>query len=81
MSRCTAIPRPNTTNLSIKRAKNMISLGITRCFSFDFDKKVATFDIIVPEVVLKSDYEINGKILLLPVYGKGLSTIQLSNYL
>lgn len=41
------------------------------CFSMDFDKKVLTFDGKVPEVSIKGIYDMEGRILVIPVKGKG----------
>ena len=41
----------------------------------DVEKKTARIECTFPKVKILADYDVNGKILLLPVYGKGPATI------
>ncbi|CAG9767575.1 unnamed protein product [Ceutorhynchus assimilis] len=47
--------------------------------NMDFDKKKLTFSTAVPLLTQKATYNIDGKILMLPVRGTGPSTLQLQN--
>lgn len=40
-------------------------------FRFDTDSKILKLDCVVPNFRLEFDYEINGQILQISVYGKG----------
>ncbi|RZC34513.1 takeout-like [Asbolus verrucosus] len=53
----------------------------TECSKFDmnFESKVVTMECQAPQIRMEFQYEINGKILLLPIYGKGPGTITLDN--
>ncbi|GFG38868.1 hypothetical protein Cfor_02175 [Coptotermes formosanus] len=46
---------------------------------FDFDKKHVVFDSRVPLMVILGKYEIGGRILILPISGKGDINITLTN--
>ncbi|XP_044260826.1 protein takeout-like [Tribolium madens] len=48
-------------------------------FRFDFEKKVLDASSFIPEIKKLCDYELNGKVLLLPIVGTGKSTIILRN--
>ncbi|XP_044261043.1 protein takeout-like [Tribolium madens] len=48
-------------------------------FEFDFDKKILHFVGTFPDITKKCDYELDGKVLLLPIRGSGKSTIVLEN--
>jgi hypothetical protein len=39
--------------------------------SFDFDKKKITLEVTVPEAHISGRYEVNGKLVALPLSGKG----------
>jgi hypothetical protein len=39
--------------------------------SFDFDKKKITAEVTVPEAQFSGRYELNGKLLTLPISGNG----------
>ncbi|CAG9819734.1 unnamed protein product [Phaedon cochleariae] len=43
----------------------------------DFDKKILTFTTLYPELRQEGKYSVNGKILVIPVFGTGDSVIQL----
>ncbi|RZB39794.1 JHBP domain containing protein, partial [Asbolus verrucosus] len=45
----------------------------------DLEKKTASLDFDFPEIKIQAEYDVNGKILLLPVYGKGPATINLEH--
>ncbi|XP_074039277.1 circadian clock-controlled protein daywake [Leptinotarsa decemlineata] len=47
---------------------------------YDASKKVLKFNSIHPEVIQEADYDFNGKILVIPVYGKGASNVTLENW-
>jgi hypothetical protein len=47
----------------------------------DFEKKTMRMEGSVDQIKLEFDYEINGKILLLPIYGKGPGSIILGDNL
>lgn len=49
-------------------------------FRLDFDKKTLEVKGVFPELVQKSHYKMDGKILLLPIRGEGPSTIVLSKF-
>ena len=46
-------------------------------FRFDLGKKIALLQCTFAEVKTVAEYDVNGKILVLPVYGKGTSTIKM----
>ncbi|XP_076255830.1 circadian clock-controlled protein daywake-like [Rhynchophorus ferrugineus] len=46
---------------------------------FDRDTKVFSFTAVIPKLIQKADYDINGKLLTLPVTGSGSSYLQLDN--
>ncbi|XP_068900517.1 uncharacterized protein [Tenebrio molitor] len=48
-------------------------------FEFDFEGKTLTVAGVVPKIMVECQYEFDGKILLLPIKGKGPSTIVLEN--
>ena len=48
-------------------------------FSFDTTKKHFKVTLKVPQLKIISDYILNGKFLVVPVTGKGKSTIKLGN--
>ncbi|KAJ3650923.1 hypothetical protein Zmor_016998 [Zophobas morio] len=48
-------------------------------FDWDFDAKSMHFRVFVSEVNLRCDYNLDGKVLLLPIRGTGLATIRLTN--
>ncbi|RZC41312.1 JHBP domain containing protein [Asbolus verrucosus] len=48
-------------------------------FQFDFEKKTMNLNGLFPEVSIACDYELDGKILVLPVQGKGRSEITFKN--
>ncbi|KAJ3650891.1 hypothetical protein Zmor_016966 [Zophobas morio] len=50
-----------------------------RQFEFDFEEKVLRNRGTVPEVKMLCEYELNGKVLLLPIVGTGPSTVILKN--
>jgi hypothetical protein len=50
------------------------------CCRFDFDKRHVLYDTTVPILMILGDYEISGRILLLPISGKGAINITLSKY-
>ena len=64
--------------------KNCKLYGISEAkvdeFGFDFEGKFAHGKGLIPEIKMLCDYELNGKILLLPIVGSGSSTIILSEY-
>jgi hypothetical protein len=39
--------------------------------SFDFDKKIITTEVVVPEAHFSGRYEVKGKIVALPITGNG----------
>ncbi|CAH2009117.1 unnamed protein product [Acanthoscelides obtectus] len=45
----------------------------------DWAKKTLEYETLSPLVTQKADYDLNGKIMVFPVYGKGESTIKLSD--
>jgi hypothetical protein len=45
---------------------------------FDFDNKTLEFAGTVPEYILKGEYTLDGKVLLLPVKGEGDTTATMS---
>lgn len=49
--------------------------------SLDLDKKVLTFTMHLPKLVQKAKYEVDGKIMVMPIFGKGDSVISLCEYL
>ncbi|KAJ3651198.1 hypothetical protein Zmor_017250 [Zophobas morio] len=63
--------------------KNMKVYGFSKPeatkFELDLDKKVALLHCTFAEVKIVAEYDVNGKILVLPVYGKGTSTILMEN--
>ncbi|KYB26934.1 protein takeout [Tribolium castaneum] len=48
-------------------------------FEFDFDKKILHILGTFPDITKKCDYELDGKVLLLPIKGTGKSTVVLEN--
>lgn len=49
--------------------------------SFDIDKKILTFTKRVPRIDQKAAYDINGKIMVMPIFGNGNSILTLCKYL
>ncbi|VEN57799.1 unnamed protein product, partial [Callosobruchus maculatus] len=47
--------------------------------SLDWDKKTLEYETVSPQIQQKANYDINGKVMVLPVYGKGESTITLKD--
>ncbi|KAJ8922798.1 hypothetical protein NQ315_007833 [Exocentrus adspersus] len=45
----------------------------------DIDRKVLTFEIFIPSLTQEAHYDINGSILVVPVYGNGKSVQKLFN--
>ena len=45
-----------------------------RC-SFDLENKTWVFDFLIPELDCRCDYQLDGKVLLLPIKGEGNCTI------
>jgi hypothetical protein len=54
------------------------SLSPPFCSRFDFDRNHIMYDTKVPLLTILGDYEISGRILLLPISGKGDINITLS---
>ncbi|XP_018572579.1 circadian clock-controlled protein-like [Anoplophora glabripennis] len=54
------------------------STSVVENAHLDLDKKVLTFAIHLPKLEQKAKYEIDGKVMLMPMFGKGDSLIQLS---
>ncbi|XP_044260824.1 protein takeout-like [Tribolium madens] len=48
-------------------------------FEFDFEKNTLNFDSLISEVTKKCDYQLSGRVLLLPIQGEGESTVVLKN--
>ena len=46
----------------------------------DFDTNVLTLEIEYPTIIFNFDYEIDGKILTIPIKGQGPGQIHLSTY-
>lgn len=44
------------------------------------DKNILTFAILVPKLEQKAKYELDGKVMVMPVFGKGDSHITFSKY-
>ncbi|XP_063926742.1 protein takeout-like [Zophobas morio] len=67
----------------VQHFKNMKVHGFskpeTTKFEFDLGKKIALLQCTFAEVKTVAEYDVNGKILVLPVYGKGTSTIKMEN--
>ncbi|KAJ3618506.1 hypothetical protein MTP99_006486 [Tenebrio molitor] len=63
--------------------KNVKIYGFTKPestkFEIDLEKKTAKLEMIVPEIKILAEYDVNGKILLLPVYGEGPGTVIMKN--
>jgi hypothetical protein len=51
---------------------------LTTVHRIDLEKKTAKLEMIVPEIKILAEYDVNGKILLLPVYGEGPGTVIMS---
>ena len=49
--------------------------------SFDFDKKRLSVQCLIPRYQLNFDYELSGKILVLPITGQGPGLIILRTFL
>jgi hypothetical protein len=49
-------------------------------FRFDFQEKTLNVDVHFPEVTKNCKYQLNGKVMLLPVVGEGESTLVLSEW-
>jgi hypothetical protein len=48
------------------------------CSRFDFEGKTLTVAGTFPEIRIECQYELDGKVLLLPIKGTGFSTLVLS---
>jgi hypothetical protein len=44
----------------------------------DFEKKTLELDVDYPEIIMNFEYQISGKILVLPIQGEGPGRITLS---
>jgi hypothetical protein len=47
------------------------------CCRFDFEKKSLRVKGVFPKITITCQYELDGKVLLLPIKGKGGSTVVL----
>ncbi|CAH1383484.1 unnamed protein product [Tenebrio molitor] len=78
----TIAPGSGPTNFQ-QNYKNMKIIGFSKPkiskFDVNFDKKVVTLQCTFPKIVMAFDYDFNGKILLLPFYGKGPGTFSIDN--
>ncbi|XP_068900652.1 protein takeout-like isoform X1 [Tenebrio molitor] len=78
----TIAPGSGPTNFQ-QNYKNMKITGFSKPkiskFDVNFDKKVVTLQCTFPKIVMAFDYDFNGKILLLPFYGKGPGTFSIDN--
>ncbi|KAJ3650902.1 hypothetical protein Zmor_016977 [Zophobas morio] len=64
--------------------KNCVFYGLTTMkiqdFDLDFGKKTLFVDSVVPKMVFKCHYQLEGKVLVLPIKGDGNSTIKFTNF-
>ncbi|XP_030762883.1 uncharacterized protein LOC115887566 [Sitophilus oryzae] len=67
----------------IQNYKNVELLGLSDATvisaHFDKDKKILSFSILIPNLIQRAEYEVNGKLMALPVVGHGPSELQLEN--
>lgn len=54
------------------------NLNVVKASGFDKEMKKASLEIVVPNLLLKGDYEISGKLLLISMNGKGKGEILLN---
>lgn len=69
-------------NSNINLNSRVLLLFILRCvcFSFDVEKQHASITIGIPSCTLLADYDISGRILILPISGHGPSNITFSKF-
>jgi hypothetical protein len=44
---------------------------VSPCYRFDFDKKTISLKFYAPLIVFRGKYEVSGKLVSLPITGKG----------
>lgn len=61
-----------------QQIKTMTMMIMVDDFRIDLDKKVIDWTLEVPNIIINSQYKIDGRILILPVTGNGNCYIEMS---
>lgn len=55
-------------------------MNVSLCFRGDFDKLTISFQLHVPLAVFRGKYEMSGKLMNLPISGKGDFNVTMGSY-